>query len=469
MSSPAPIAPAEQPDSGRFGLRLASWYAVVFVVSSLAIVLLTYALLAASLAERDREIVASTLREYSARYASGGLGAIARAVDLEQRTGGRERLFVRVVRGGSETLFASIPPEWSDFDVSPLAGRDSAWDRVLSGSRRATLEVASARLIDGTLLQVGKSTESRDELLARFRTVALLVSIAIVLAGLAGGFVVTRSTMRPIEGLIAAVRNIIATGRTDARVPVRQPRDAIDELSSLFNAMLDRITTLISGMGDALDNVAHDLRTPMTRLRGIAERALASGDPATEREALATCLEESERILAMLDTLMDISEAETGTLRLARTDVAVDGVIREVASVYEDVAEDRRVAVSQHLESGLVVSADRDRLRQVVANLLDNAIKYTPAGGRVDISTRRERNDVVIEVADTGTGIADHDLPRIWERLYRGDQSRAERGLGLGLSLVRAIVAAHNGTVEVSSRPGQGSTFTLRLPVFTRS
>jgi signal transduction histidine kinase len=274
--------------------------------------------------------------------------------------------------------------------------------------------------------------------------------------------------MRPIEGLIAAVRTIIATGRTDQRVPVREHRDAIDELSSLFNTMLDRITTLISGMGHALDNVAHDLRTPMTRLRGIAERALASGDPQTQREALATCLEESERILGMLDTLMDISEAETGTLRLSRTDVDVADVVREVASVYEDVAEDKQIAISRDVEDGLVVAADRDRLRQVLANLLDNAIKYTPPGGRVDIRARGAGPDAVVEVADTGPGIAGHDLPRIWERLYRGDQSRAERGLGLGLSLVRAIVSAHGGTAEVESIPGQGSTFTLRLPVTPR-
>ena len=464
MTAPdtATVSP-ERPGAG-FGLRLALWYAVVFVVSSLAIVLLTYALLAASLAERDRQIVVSTLREYSAHYARGGLAAIARAVDLEQRSGRRERLFVRVVRGGSETLFASMPPEWADFDVGPQVGRDRAWEQVFSGSRQATLEVASARLVDGTLLQVGKSTENREELLARFRTVAALVSIAIVLAGLAGGLLVTRSTMRPIEGLIAAVRTIIETGRTDERVPVRERRDAIDELSSLFNTMLDRITTLISGMGHALDNVAHDLRTPMTRLRGIAERALASGDPATQHEALATCLEESERILGMLETLMDISEAETGTLRLSRTDVNVADVVREVASVYEDVAEDKQIAVTHDVADGLVVSADHDRLRQVLANLLDNAIKYTPPGGRVEIRARDDGPDVVVEVADTGAGIAEHDLPRIWERLYRGDQSRAERGRGLGLSLVRAIVTAHGGTAEVHSVPGQGATFTLRLP-----
>jgi signal transduction histidine kinase len=449
---------------GRFGLRLALWYAAVFVVSSLSIVVLTYALLRGSLAERDRQIVVSTLREYSERYTSGGLGAVARAVEIEQRSGRHERLFVRVVRGGSETLFASMPPEWSDFDVSRLGGRGGIWEQAESRSRAARLEVASARLFDGTLLQVGKSSESREELLARFRTVALLVSIAIVLTGLAGGIVVTRSTLQPINGLIRAVKTIIATGRTDTRVPVRPDRDAIDELSVLFNSMLDRITTLIEGMGNALDHVAHDLRTPMTRLRGLAERALESGDAAAQREALVTCLEESDRILAMLDTLMDISEAETGTMRLALADVPLEALISEVASVYEDVAEDKSIALATSVEPRLTVRADRDKLRQVLANLLDNAIKYTPSGGRVDVRAVGEGATVRIEVADTGPGIPDHDLPRIWERLYRGDQSRAERGLGLGLSLVRAIVRAHAGTVEVATAPGKGARFTICLP-----
>jgi signal transduction histidine kinase len=248
-------------------------------------------------------------------------------------------------------------------------------------------------------------------------------------------------------------------------VPVRAERDAIDELSALFNEMLDRITTLIQGMGNALDNVAHDLRTPMTRLRGLAERALESHDASAQREALATCLEESDRILAMLDTLMDISEAETGTMRLARTDVALDKLVDEVASAYEDVAEEKEVTVTKRIERDLTVSADRDRLRQVLANLLDNAIKYTPAGGQVAVIATRDESRVRIEVRDTGIGIADHDLPRIWERLYRGDRSRAERGLGLGLSFVRAIAAAHGGTVEVTTTVGKGSTFVVKLPI----
>ncbi len=247
-------------------------------------------------------------------------------------------------------------------------------------------------------------------------------------------------------------------------MPVGTSGDAIDELSALFNQMLDRISTLIDGMGSALDNVAHDLRTPMTRLRGVAERALATGDAEVQREALSTCLEESERILAMLDTLMDISEAETGTMRLALTEVSLATLVGEVVSVYEDVAEDRRVDIHTDVEGGLAVTADRDRLRQVLANLIDNAIKYTPAGGHVTVAARSEGDTIRIEVTDTGIGIPPHDLPKIWERLYRGDQSRTERGLGLGLSLVRAIVTAHHGTVEVRSEPGRGSTFVVRLP-----
>jgi signal transduction histidine kinase len=449
--------------TGRFGLRLALWYAVVFAVSSLTIILLTYALLSSSLAERDRQIVDATLREYSTRYAGGGLPALARAVEIEQRSGRHERLFVRVVRAGSETLFVSMPPEWGDFDVSGLRGGSGRWEQALSGSKAATLEVASARLIDGTLLQVGKSSESREALLRQFRTNVGLLAIVVVLIGLAGGIIVTRSTLQPIHRLIRAVGTIISTGSTDTRVPVQTDRDAIGELSALFNQMLDRITTLIEGMSNALDNVAHDLRTPMTRLRGHAERALESSDPAVQREALSTCLEESDRILAMLDTMMDISEAETGAMRLNRTDVPVDLLVNEAVDIYEEVAEERRIRVTSEVDAGLMVNADRDRLRQVLANLLDNAIKYTPPGGSVTIRGRREAGAVVIEVADTGVGIGSHDLPRIWERLYRGDHSRAERGLGLGLSLVRAIVLAHRGTVDVTSEPGRGSTFTVRL------
>lgn len=451
--------------SQALGLRLAAWYLGTFLASTFVIVGLTYGLLATSLETRDHDIIESTLREYATRYQAGGLPALARAIETEQRSGTREPLFVRLVGPFQDVLLYSLPETWGAFDLSELpGGPDDIWGQVRARDRNAVLEVATLPLGGGTVLQVGKTSETRDQLLSNFRRLLLLGAAAAVAIGLAGGIFLTRSTLKPLRDLRDAVQRILRTGQTDHRVPVYGTDDAVDELSGLFNAMLTRITTLIHGMRNALDHVAHDLRTPMTRLRVTAESALATNDPARYREALSDCLEESDRVLSMLTTLMDISEAETGTMKLNRTAVDLSKLVAEVTAVYEDTAEDAGVTLRASVAAGLVVNADRDRLRQALANLVDNAIKYTPAGGHVEVDAGRAEGAISIRVRDTGAGIAEHEIPRIWDRLYRGDQSRTTRGLGLGLSLVRASVEAQGGTVAVDSAPGRGSTFTITLP-----
>lgn len=448
------------------GLRLSIWYGAVFVVSTVALVALTYGLMASSLAQRDHDIIRATLREYASRYDVGGLPALQRAIELEQQGGDRERLFVRVLGPGADAVFARMPQGWSAFAQAELGdARPGLADGVVHDSR-AVVEVASVRLPDGTILQVGKSNEIRLALLRTFRWTVGLVSIVALVVGVSGGLILTRSTVQPIYDLIEVVQGIIRTGRTDTRVPLRDERgDAVDELSGLFNTMLDRINALITAMGQSIDNVAHDLRTPIARLRAIGERALQSRDPVEQRDALERALEESERILSMLNTLMDISEAEAGALVLKREPVPLRALLSEAIELYEDVAEQKGIAVSLEDGDDVTVPGARDRLRQVFANLLDNAIKYTPAGGIVRVATSRNAGAAVVCFSDTGVGIAAEHLPKIWERLYRADPSRSERGLGLGLSLVKAYAAAHGGTVEATSEPGRGSTFTVRLPL----
>ena len=429
-----------------FGLRIALWYATLFVAGAIAIVFITYELTALSLAQRDRQILQSKLGDYASAYARGGVNVLAATVRAEQQAA-PERLFVRVVDRGVEALVLSSP---------------SGWDPT-------TLETASVRLANGTLVQVGKSTEAREDLLARFRAALGIVTLLIVVVALSGGWFVTQSALSPIRALTRAVQRIIRTGRTDARVPLAGSGDAIDELTALFNAMLDKIEGLVAGMRGALDNVSHDLRTPLTRLRGTAEMALAGeSDVDRYREALADCVEETDRVLVMLNALMDISEAESGAMKLQRERVPLADVVDRAVDLYRDVADAKGVTLSILPSPGadpVVATADRTRLEQVAANLIDNAVKYTPSGGRVDVEVARDDGHAVLRVRDTGPGIPHDELPRIWDRLFRGDTSRAERGLGLGLSLVKAIVEAHGGTVGVDSEPARGSTFTVSLPL----
>lgn len=330
------------------------------------------------------------------------------------------------------------------------------------------LEIALLQLPDGSLLQVGTSTEGREDLLEEFGGAFAGVMIPVVVIGLAGGSFLAFRALRPLRGLITSLQSIVATGNLTARVPVADTGDELDELSLLFNGLLAKIGLLITGMQNSLDNVAHDLRTPMTKVRGIAEMALQAEEKADLlREALVTCVEESERILAMVNTLMDISEAETGTMHLEVHPVNVLALIENVVELYRYVAEDKGVAVSVSAPLELSISADRNRMQQVLANLLDNALKYTPRGGSVEVAASSLGHQVIITVTDTGIGIPAEELVKIWDRLYRGDKSRSQRGLGLGLSLVKAIVQAHQGQVEVSNEIGQGAQFVLHLPAQT--
>jgi signal transduction histidine kinase len=302
--------------------------------------------------------------------------------------------------------------------------------------------------------------------LDRFREKFIIILAGVVAFGIGGGALLSYQALRPVRGLIKALHPIIESDKLQARVPVEKTGDELEELSVLLNRALERIDRVVEGMRGSLDNVAHDLRTPMTRLRGIAEMALAS-KPHLEsyREALSDCLEEAGNILGMLNTLMEISEVEVGSTRLELSDVNFSRVVGQVVEMYRLVAEEREISIDAAFPESLSVVADHGRLVQAVANLVDNAVKYTPPRGRVYVEAKRSGSEVILTVRDTGIGIPPNETEKIWDRSYRGDASRAQRGLGLGLSLVKAVVQAHRGSIAMSSELGSGSCFTLHLPL----
>ena len=449
--------------------RLSAWYAGTFIVSSALLFALLYFLLGAAIDGKDREVIQARLREYVAVYESGGVPALRAWIARVDEARKQRTFFVRVASRDRVDLLLVVPEDWRPDDVARLDARGQVhldtWVRV-PRDEEVDLTVASTYLADGTFFQVGRSSDSRGKLLGRFRDVFAVVVPLMLVLGFFGGALLMRRLTQPIRHLVAAVRAIINTGKMTVRVPVRRADDEMQDLVVLFNRMLDGNESLFTALRESLDNVAHDLRTPLARLRATVEDALSHpADAAAGREAMGAALEETERVETIIRTLMDVAQAEAGVMKLHRTPTDLGALVESGLELYEGVADDKEIVVEKQFAGPLVVQADAPRIRQVFANLLDNALKYTPPGGRLVIGGRLEGNTAVVSFRDNGPGIAAADLPRIWDRLYRGDKSRAEHGLGLGLSLVKAIVEAHGGRAEAASQPGGGAEFRVILPV----
>ncbi len=398
------------------------------------------------------------------QYAQFGTAGLVRAIK-------RRTVDARASRG----LYLVTGPA----GLSPIAGNLSQWPEEApdaEGWLTFTLEYATAGggevnlgrarvfALDGGLrLLVGRDIRERLEIAARIRqSLAWGMAITVALAAL-GGIVISRAMLRRIEAINQTSRDIMA-GSLSRRVPVRGTGDEFDRLADNLNRMLDRIEALLAGMKEVSDNVAHDLRSPLARLRTRLEAVLIDeGDAATYRTAIEATIAEADGLLMTFNALLGIAQAEAGTPRERFTDVDAATLLADVAELYAPVAEQNGLGLVADASADAVIRGDRDLLFQALANLTDNAIKFSPSGGTVRLDLDRADGRARFTVTDDGPGIPIEARDKVRRRFVRLDQSRSTPGSGLGLSLADAVAGLHDGALVLDDN-APGLRVVLELP-----
>ena len=450
--------------------RLTLWYAGIFTVSSLVAFLFFYLQIAAILDHRTDEDLLEDTEEFSDLLAAKGIDEVKATMLLEAKNDGEKEVFYRLLSPDGAEIASSELFFWG-----PLAVDRAALERLARDGRPIfeTLEIAGrrhkartvyARIGSGTILQIGQSLEDNDEFLAEFRQIFGLTIVLLMLSAGVFGWFMARRAMSSVEEVTRTARAISASDLAQ-RVPVIGAADEIDRLAVTFNDMLDRIQTLVTETKEMTENIAHDLRSPITRIRGMAELALTNGKAIDEYEtAAASTVEECDRLLDMINTMLYIAQTEAAASQQTTEAVEMSRLVRDACELFQPVAEDKGVDLIVRSGADVTVRGRLQALQRMLANLIDNAVNYTQARGSVTVSIGSDGDLAVIKVRDTGIGIAPGDLPHIFRRFYRCDRSRARPGTGLGLTLVEAVVKAHRGRIAVTSTPNAGTTFTVTLP-----
>jgi len=383
--------------------------------------------------------------------------------------------FIRVVRQGVGVIYASAAPKDGTFDPSriPLAN-----DKEKDGSRKLRFGAGNRLLIQSTALTTADGSRFLVESGAPYNQIevvlhGLLLTLAIympfvVSLAVAGGYWLMRRSLAPVDEITKRAEGITSTNLGE-RLPVIRTGDELERLSVSLNRMIERLDDAFQHINRFSADASHELRTPLTilqlELEGIAQNHRDNG----LSDQIGSALEETDRMSRIVESLLAISRLDAGEVKMDRTHLDLGELAASTGNEMMLLAEEKAIRLRMQTTAGVQVDGDRTRLQQVIVNLIDNAVKYTHAGGAVEIRVGVEGKTAVLEVADNGPGIPAYALPHVFERFYRADKarSRASGGTGLGLSIVKAICAAHNADVTVSSQEGRGTTFRVELPLLT--
>jgi signal transduction histidine kinase len=433
--------------------RLAGLYFLVFALSVIGVLFFVYWATADFVERQTEATLAAEVTGLTEQYAQRGLSGLVQIVAARSAGDRGDGMLYLVTNPRGKPLAGNIA-NWPE--GAPT--RPGALSFQLDIQANGSVERHPARGIlfaipEGYRLLVGRDISDAEAYRGRIKTTLLWSGLVALAIGVLGGAVMSRNMLRRVEQVNRTAERVVAGDLSD-RVPRAGSDDEFDQLAANLNGMLDQIERLMTGMREVTDNVAHDLKTPLARLRARLELALLGPqDGAAQSEAIRAAIEEADRLLATFNALLSIAEAEAGAggQRGERLDLAE--IVGAAVELYEPLAEEKGLVLRFASVPGTIIEGDRHLLSQAVANLLDNALKYGGDGGEIAVRVGRRGGGALIEVADRGPGIPAADRDSVFDRFVRLEPSRSTPGNGLGLSLVRAVSRRHGGSVTLADNP----------------
>ena len=451
--------------------RLTLWYAGIFILSASVAFLFFYLLITSVIRQQTDQDLLSGVRTFSSILSVQGPEALKQQAFLEAQAGGEKKVFFRLLYISGQLFSSSNMSYWRDIGINNtvitrlLNDSGPVFDTISIPGRKHKVRILYAVLGPGLIVQLGRSMDNYSRIIEAFRKIFVTtMAVLFVLAAVVGWFMAKRA-LAGVETVTQTARRITESS-LDERVPVKTKVNEIDQLAITFNQMLDRIQKLVTEIKEMNDNIAHDLKSPITRIRGIAEVSLTTESNLQDYENMAgSTIEECDRLLDMINTMLIISKTEAGLGQFENKTLDIAGVVQDACELFLPLADSEGLTLVCEAPVRILTGGDMRMIQRMISNLLDNAVKYTPAGGNIQVAAKLSNPQTIqISIKDTGIGISAADMPHIFERFYRCDPSRSRTGTGLGLSFARAIARAHGGEIIVSSAPNNGSTFTVVLP-----
>lgn len=442
--------------------RLTVGFVSLFLVGTLLVfAYLSFQIKAALIAQIDKALL-DQQSLLTVQYRDSGAAGLFRAIESELLSKGKRERNYRILDRNGRVVFEA--GELTLPEVKPFKGVQDMKIPPVGGEPGGHARAVSFRLGDRYTVYLAHSTQSIDRTMQGFWMALIQALVLILLVGLGLGYWLGRRFWSQIEAFNQMAMKIVHSANLSSRLPVSGD-DEFAALASNMNAMLDRIEKLFQGIRQVSDNIAHDLRSPLTRLRADVEVALQQDDPAKYRETLGRALEELQKMQEIFQSLLSLGQAEAGSLQIRKKPLDLSALLEDVVELYGPLMEEKEQTLTTRIPPGVMISGDRQLLAQVFSNLFDNAIKYVPAGGVIELAMARRGERVEIVLADSGPGIVPEMRSKVFDRFVRLDPSRTLPGTGLGLSLVKAFVELHGGAVSLSDSRLGGAAFTILLPV----